>query len=109
MQSTRIKKLFYNILKRLIDSANTKGHITNFCFSTLVNGVSKFFLKNIYNFKYQLILIYAKPEKMNTVGYYNRYTALTIVEPWVSYRMEHNVAPIMSRGLTHNAGNRSNL
>ena len=32
MQSTRIKKLFYNILKRLIDSANTKGHITNFCF-----------------------------------------------------------------------------
>jgi hypothetical protein len=46
---------------------------------------------------------------MNTVGYYNRYTALTIVEPWVSYRMEHTVAPIMSRGLTHNAGNRSNL
>jgi hypothetical protein len=50
------------------------------------------------------------PEKMNNVGYYNRYTALTIVEPWVSYRMEQSVAPIISRNLNHNAGgNRSSL
>jgi hypothetical protein len=31
------------------------------------------------------------------VGYYNRYTAISIVEPWVAHRMEHSLGPISGR------------
>lgn len=65
-------------------------------------------LSPYYDIKETEMLVNA-PEKMNSVGYYNRYTALSIVEPWVSHRMEHNLAPIMSRSLNHNAGGRSHL
>jgi hypothetical protein len=36
---------------------------------------------------------------MESIGYYNRYTAIGIVEPWVAHRMEHNIAPILSKSL----------
>lgn len=37
------------------------------------------------------------------LGHCNRFTAMTIVEPWVSHRMEHTIGPLVSRSLTHNA------
>lgn len=44
---------------------------------------------------------------MQPIGYYNRFTALSIVEPWVAYRMEHASAPVdLARSLNHNANSK---
>jgi hypothetical protein len=46
---------------------------------------------------------------MQPIGYYNRYTAMGIVEPWVAHRMEHNIAPMLSKSLNLNTSNRGHL
>jgi hypothetical protein len=44
---------------------------------------------------------------MQPIGYYNRFTALSIVEPWVAYRMEHASAPVdLARSLSQKAINK---
>lgn len=46
---------------------------------------------------------------MQSIGYYNRYTAMGIVEPWVAHRMEHNIAPMLSRSLNFSNSFRSHV
>jgi len=41
------------------------------------------------------------PLNNQPVGYYNRYTAMTIVEPWVAHRMEHTVGPLFAKSIRH--------
>ncbi|RNA24579.1 triadin-like isoform X4 [Brachionus plicatilis] len=49
------------------------------------------------------------PQNYQHIGYYNRYTATSIVEPWVAYRMERTLAPSVTRSLSHSFVPRSKL
>jgi hypothetical protein len=48
-----------------------------------------------------LLLLLFKPLNNQPVGYFNRYTAMTIVEPWVAHRMEHTVGPLFAKTIRH--------
>ena len=46
---------------------------------------------------------------MQPIGYYNRFTALSIVEPWVAHRMEHATGSVdLARSLNQNGKNQRN-
>lgn len=49
------------------------------------------------------------PLNNQPIGYYNRYTAMTIVEPWVAHRMEHTVGPLFSKSIRHSSVPRSQI
>ena len=49
---------------------------------------------------------YIKSEYNQPIGHCNRFTAMSIVEPWVAHRMEHTIGPLISRNLKHNACNK---
>ncbi|CAF0790077.1 unnamed protein product [Brachionus calyciflorus] len=65
-------------------------------------------LNPYYDVKHVENLIYS-PLNQQHVGYYNRYTAINIVEPWVAYRMERTLPPYVTRSLSHSLLPRSSL
>lgn len=52
--------------------------------------------------------IVCSSEYNQPIGYCNRFTAMGVVDPWISYRMEHTVGPLISRNLAHNARGKVN-